>query len=280
MENNVINSHIGKTNQLFSHEIPKLYDRYAVPIFFEGYAEDIANRLAPYNPKVILEIASGTGAVTRALSSKFNSSTKIIATDINEDMRRYASTTKTKGSIEWKLADAMDLPFEDETFDAVVCQFGVMFFIDKIKGFSEVYRVLKKGGVFIFNVWGRLSENEFTYVVDESMKGIFRDNPPDFYSRIPFGYHNLKVINEDLVRSGFNGKIETQNVEKRSIADSPMDVAISLCEGTPLRNEILSRDKSKLDYSKQVASKAIEREFGSGRVDGKMKAYVVIAEKT
>jgi ubiquinone/menaquinone biosynthesis C-methylase UbiE len=271
--------HPPENDRLFSDKIPKIYDIYAVPLYFQEYANDLAERLNSFAPNKILEIAAGTGVVTRTMSSKLNFKTQITATDFNEDMIRYAQSAHPNGKILWRQADATDLPFKDETFDAVVCQFGVMFFPDKIKGFSEVYRVLKDGDVFIFNVWDKLIDNEFTYVVNNSMKDVFPTDPSTFYQRIPFGYYDKEVIIRDLKKSGFKKAPEIITIEKRSAADSPMDVAISLCEGTPLRNEILARDSSKLEYSKEVAAKAIERHFGISKLDGLMKAHVIIAKK-
>ena len=143
-------------DKVFSGSIPKLYDKYLVPLIFEPYATDLVNRLRGKGLARVLEIAAGTGVVTRALASALPESATIVATDLNQAMLDQGAAVGTKRPVEWRQADAMQLPFEDATFDAVVCQFGVMFFPDKPKAFAEARRVLRPGGVFIFNVWDRI----------------------------------------------------------------------------------------------------------------------------
>ncbi len=149
------------SDTVFSGSIPKLYEKYLVPMIFEDYAADLAKRLALRSVTRVLEIAAGTGVVTRNLASVLPESVPIVATDLNQPMLDLASTIDISRPVEWRQADAMQLPFPDGSFDAVVCQFGVMFFPEKSKAFSEARRVLKQGGVFIFNVWDRIEENEF-----------------------------------------------------------------------------------------------------------------------
>src|SRR5688572_14145017 len=153
------------TDDVFTGSVPNLYETYLVPLIFEPYAVDLVNRLASHSLARVLEIAAGTGVVTRTLASVLPESVAIVATDLNQPMLDQASAVGTKRPVEWRRADAMQLPFADGEFDAVVCQFGVMFFPEKAKAVSEVRRVLRSGGVFIFNVWDRLEENEFADTV-------------------------------------------------------------------------------------------------------------------
>src|SRR5882672_1363712 len=139
------------SDKVFAGSIPKLYDTYLVPLIFEPYAADLVNRLAPGSLSRVLEIAAGTGVVTRALASVLPESVSIVATDLNPSMLDQAAALGTRRPVEWRQADAMRLPFRDGAFDAVVCQFGAMFFPEKSKAFSEARRVLSAGGVFIFN---------------------------------------------------------------------------------------------------------------------------------
>src|SRR5712692_8864275 len=153
------------TDKVFAGSIPKAYETYLVPLLFEPYAADLVNRLASRSLTRVLEIAAGTGVVTRALASVLPERASIVATDLNQSMLDQASALGTKRPVEWRQADGMRLPFQDGTFDAVVCQFGVMFFPEKSKAFSEARRVLRSGGVFAFNVWDRIKENEFADAV-------------------------------------------------------------------------------------------------------------------
>ena len=263
----------------FAGSIPQLYDTYLVPLLFEPYATDLANRLNARTPARVLEIAAGTGVATRALATVLPENVSIVATDLNQAMLDRAAAVGTKRVVEWRQADAMQLPFEDETFDAVVCQFGAMFFPDKSKAFSEIRRVLTPGGVFIFSVWDRIKENEFADLVTAALESIFPQDPPRFLARTPHGYHDPEIIERDLLAGEFNGRPQIETVTERSRAASPQIPALAYCEGTPLRNEIESRDASRLAEATDVAAHAIAEQFGETNVDGKIQAHVVIIEK-
>jgi ubiquinone/menaquinone biosynthesis C-methylase UbiE len=266
------------SDKVFAGSIPKLYDTYLVPLIFEPYAADLAKRLARLRPARVLEIAAGTGVVTRQLASALPASSSIVATDLNQAMLDQAAAAGMARPIEWRLADAMQLPFADGTFDAVVCQFGAMFFPDKPKAFAEARRVLRPGGFYLFNVWDRIEENEFADVVTAALASRFPDDPPRFMARTPHGYHDLKAIERDLASGGFKApKLET--LAERSRAASPRDVAIAYCQGTPLRNEIEAREASALDEATELAAEAIAKRFGRGAVDGKIQAHVVVVER-
>jgi SAM-dependent methyltransferase len=266
------------SDKVFTGSIPKLYDTYLVPLIFEPYAGDLADRLSSRSLSRVLEIAAGTGVVTRALASMLHESVSIVATDLNQAMLDHASAVGTKRPVEWRQADAMQLPFGDGTFDAVVCQFGVMFFPEKTKAFSEARRVLKRGGVFLFNVWDRITENEFADTVTTALESFFPEDPPRFLARTPHGYHDQRTIARDLANAGFVASPRIDTVAARSRATSPRVPAIAYCQGTPLRNEIESRDASRLSEATDIAAEAIAKRFGRGGVDGKIQAHIVTVE--
>ena len=264
------------SDKVFAGAIPKLYDAYLVPLIFEPYAADLVNRIAPRSPGRVLEIAAGTGVVTRHLASVLPESVTIVATDLNQSMLDQASTIGTKRPVEWRQADAMQLPFADGTFDAVVCQFGVMFFPDRSSAFSEARRVLRPGGVFAFNVWDRIEENEFADSVTTALAAMFPHDPPRFMARTPHGYHDRLTIERDLAKGAFTASPDISTVAARSRAESPRIPAIAYCQGTPLRNEIEARDPSRLGEATDRAAEAIAQKFGREAVDGKIQAHVVI----
>lgn len=266
------------TDKVFTGSIPKLYDTYLVPLIFEPYAEDLANRLKSRSLSRVLEIAAGTGVVTRVLASVLPESVSIVATDLNQAMLDQASAVGTKRAVEWRQADAMQLPFRDEAFDAIVCQFGVMFFPEKSKTFSEARRVLRPGGVFIFNVWDRIEENEFADTVTTALESLFPEDPPRFLARTPHGYHDYRTIERDLVNGGFAGAPRMDTVAARSRAASSRVAAIAYCQGTPLRNEIEARDAERLGEATDIAEEAIGKRFGRAAVDGKIQAHIVTIE--
>lgn len=266
------------TDKIFSGSIPKLYETFLVPLIFEPYAADLANRLAPRTLSRVLEIAAGTGVVTRALASALPERVSIVATDLNQAMLDQASAVGTGRPVEWRQADAMQLPFADGTFDAVVCQFGVMFFPEKSKAFSEARRVLRPGGTFIFNVWDRIEENEFADTVTTALESLFPKDPPRFMARTPHGYYDRPTIERDLATGGFTKSTRIATVAARSRAESFRVPAIAYCQGTPLRNEIEARGASRLGEATDIAAEAIARRFGRGAVDGKIQAHIVTVE--
>ena len=267
------------TDKVFTGSIPKLYETHLVPLIFEPYAADLANRLAARSVTRILEIAAGTGVVTRSLASILPETTSIVATDLNQPMLDQAAAIGTKRPVEWRQADAMQLPFRDGMFDAVLCQFGVMFFPAKSKAFSEARRVLKSGGVFIFNVWDHIKENEFADTVTAALEPLFPKDPPRFLARTPHGYFDGSIIMRDLANAGFTAAPQISTVAARSRAESPWVPAVAYCQGTPLRNEIEARDASRLGEATDLAAEAIAQRFGRGIVDGKIQAHVVAIER-
>jgi len=267
------------TDKIFAGSIPELYDRYLVPLIFDSYARDLASRIARISPGSVLETAAGTGVLTRANATALPAEARIVATDLNQPMLDRAIRQQPRDrSIEWKQADALALPFDNESFDAVACQFGAMFFPDKVKGYKEARRVLKAGGRFFCSVWDRISENDFADVTTEAMAGLFPQDPPRFLARTPHGYFNEDEIRRDLTAAGFTD-ISIDNVSARSKAPSPREPAIAYCHGTPLRSEIEARDPSGLDRATDVAAQALASRFGDGAVDGQIRALVVTATR-
>lgn len=265
-------------DRAFAGSIPKLYEQYLVPMIFEAYAADLTQRLASRSLNRVLEIAAGTGVVTRAMASALPETVAIVATDLNEAMLSEASARGTKRSVQWRQADAMQLPFDDGTFDAVVCQFGVMFFPDKPGAFAQARRVLAPGGALLFNVWDRIEDNEFAAAVTEALAGVFARDPPRFMARTPHGYHDSKLIGEDLAKGGFSGLPRLETLDYRSRAASARIAAVAFCQGTPLRNEIESRDRAGLASATAACADLLARRFGAGAIDGKIQAHVVTVE--
>jgi SAM-dependent methyltransferase len=266
---------LSSTDKAFVGSIPKVYESHLVPLLFQSYADDLARRVSEREPSRVLEIAAGTGVVTRVLSSALGKRVAIVASDLNQAMIDQAAAVGTEHTVEWRQADAMALPFTDASFDVVVCQFGVMFFPDKAKAFAEARRVLKRGGIFIFNVWDRIAENEFADVITTALEAVFPDDPPRFLPRTPYGYHDRATIESDLGRGGFKKRAKLETLAARSRAASADEPAIAFCQGTPLRMEIEARDPMRLRQATDTAASAIAQRFGRGPVDGKIQAHVV-----
>jgi SAM-dependent methyltransferase len=266
-------------DKLFAGSIPEIYDTLLVPLIFEPYAVDLADRLGEFAPQTVLETATGTGVLTRAMALRLPPSTRITATDLNQPMLdRAAARQPGDARVSWRQADAMALPFAEQTFDAVACQFGVMFFPDKVAGFREARRVLRSGGQLLFNVWDRIAENEFADVVTEALAARFPSDPPRFMARIPHGYGDTDRVRADLGAAGYKS-LAAETVVRTSRANSAHDVAVAYCQGTPLRNEIEARPGAPLMEATDLAAEALRQRFGSGPIEGRIQAHVFRATK-
>jgi SAM-dependent methyltransferase len=262
----------------FAGSIPEIYDRYLVPLIFQTFASDLVTRVESLGSHSLVEIAAGTGAVTREMAARLPDTVEITATDLNQPMLDYAAARGTTRPISWQQADVLGLPFDDDSFDAVVCQFGVMFFPERPRAFAEICRVLRSGGTFLFNVWDGIEANEFAQTVTEAVATLFADLQ-GFLTRIPYGYHDGEVIGADLRAGGFSSRAQFDTVEARSRADSCRVPAIGFCQGTPLRHEIEAHDPARLEEATSVAAAAIAARFGPTDVNGKVRAYVIAVEK-
>ena len=270
--------HESGSDTLFAGSIPLLYDSQVVPLFFEPYAADLAQRVAALAPARLLETAAGTGVVTRALARTLAAGTDIVATDLNPPMLERAAAVGTAQPVHWQPADASRLPFDDASFDVVVCQFGVMFLPDKARAFAEARRVLRRGGTLLFNAWDRIEENEFTHLVTNALAELFPSDPPRFMARTPHGYFDRGLIARDLANGGFSAAPQIETLAARSRAPSAQAAAVAICQGTPLRNEIEARCGSSpagLATATSAGAAAIAARFGNGPVDGKIQAHVV-----
>jgi ubiquinone/menaquinone biosynthesis C-methylase UbiE len=261
----------------FTGSIPEIYDTHLVPLIFEQYAADLAQRTASINPDSVLEIASGSGVVTRAVAPVLRTGVRHVASDLNPPMLdRAAAKQPLSNAIEWLPANALDLPLEDDSFDLVLCQFGCMFFPDRIQSYREARRVLRSGGAFVFNMWDRIEENDFANVVTNALAERYPVDPPRFLPRTPHGHYDTTVYVAELEAAGFTD-IAIEPLDAISTASSPLIPAVAYCHGTPLRSEIDALDLMGLDAATDHAASAITEYFGSGSVSGRIRAFVITA---
>ena len=265
------------TDSAFAGSIPQLYDRFLGPLLFLPYAEEVAKRLAAIEPVHVLETASGTGIVTEAIH-RAAPGAHIVATDLNQAMLDVASGKLPSDRICFQVADAQHLPFEDESFDLVVCQFGVMFFPDKVKANSEARRVLKPGGRYLLVIWDRLDRNTASQIASDAVAALYPNDPPAFLPRTPFGYADRAPIEDDLRAAGFTD-IRFETVERLSQPSDPQSAAIGLVRGSPLSADILARDPNGLDRATVAAARALEELIGPDGFDSRLSAHIVTATK-
>ncbi|PCI87290.1 MAG: SAM-dependent methyltransferase [Hyphomicrobiales bacterium] len=261
----------------FTGSIPEFYDTYLVPLIFEEFADDLATRIMVESPNSILEIAAGSGVVPRALGAKIAADVKYTITDLNQPMLDYAKQKQPKNpNISWQQADVMALPFEDNAFDAVVCQFGFMFFPDKIAAMKEVKRVLKPNGELIFNVWDCIENNVFADLVTQAASQIHPENPPLFLERTPHGFYDNDAMRKTLQDAGFKSII-IQDKVAMSTAPSALHAAKAYCHGTPLRNELEALGEGSLDQVTQAAADWIAKFYGKAEVAAQIQGFVITA---
>ena len=258
----------------FVGSIPEHYDRGLGPIIFANFANHLAQRLAQSEFNSILELAAGTGIVSRIIRDTLQTDCEFVVTDLNEPMLEIAKTKfPDDESIRFKQADATALPFTDNRFDRIVCQFGVMFFPDKNKSFQEAFRVLKPGGRYFFSVWDSWKYNPFAKLTHEAVGEFFPDNPPGFY-KVPFGYRDTNQIESSLKAAGFS-RVSHEVVKFDSKIPSANDFAKGLVFGNPLYDEIVNRNGNPSEICRSVAS-AIGDNLGEIMP---LQAITVYAEK-
>lgn len=259
----------------FTGSIPQFYDRHLGPLLFEPYARDMAQRLDGFEG-ALLEVAAGTGIVTEALDRSLPRPASILATDLNPEMLDHAATKFRSARVEWRQADGQALPFGEAAFDAVVCQFGVMFFPDRAAGYREARRVLRPGGRYIFNVWDELDANPVARITHDTVAALYPDDPPGFLGRTPFGYADKDRIRADLDAAGF-GDVQIETVREHGQAASLHDVAVGYCHGTPLGAEILARDPQGVPGAIEAVHQALRERFGDGPPRSDLQALVIAA---
>jgi len=270
---------VADRNAAFVGDIPKNYDRHLGPMLFHGYADDLAARVAMTDGMRLLETACGTGIVTRRLADRLRGRGSIVATDLNEPMVAHARTQMPTDSshVEWQTADATKLPFPDRSFDAVVCQFGLMFFPDKAAGIREAFRVLKPGGQYLFNVWGAIARNPVQRIAHEVVGTFFPVNPPMVHT-VPFSLHDPEPIRKMLAEAGF-GQVEIAHLTKEGASPSAAEATIALTEGTPILGAIMDRRPEALDEIERATAAAIAAELGDRPVRIPLNAIVFQARR-
>ncbi|WP_018182560.1 class I SAM-dependent methyltransferase [Kaistia granuli] len=262
----------------FVGNIPEHYDQGLGPVIFVDAAVDLARRVESCNPALVLEIAAGTGILTRRLRDILPASVRLTATDLNAPMLERAQLKFRPGEpVEFQTADAMVLPFRDESFDAVVCQFGVMFFPDKDRCNREVFRVLEPGGHYLFNVWGSHDDNPYGRIAHDIVGSFFPDDPPQFYL-VPFSCHDAEPIRASLSAAGFTD-IEVTEVSRQVTIPNAHAFADGLIYGNPAIAEIRARGGVDPDRLVEATTEMLHRKFGPDPGHMPVKSLVFQAQK-
>jgi ubiquinone/menaquinone biosynthesis C-methylase UbiE len=257
----------------FVGPIPALYDRHMGPVLFEPYAKDIAARV-PATAKRVLELAAGTGRVTRHLAAALPPDGELVATDLYEAMLAIAQANVTDARVTWKPADMLALPLPDGSFDAVVCQFGLMFVPDKLRALREMKRVLVPGGTLLLSVWDELGRNPASQRLHQLANALMVDDPPIFMAT-PFSMCDAAALKTLAIDAGFDApRVET--VVKTGVAESAAHLAHGFVRGNPLWNQLVERNLDGDAFEAQVAS-ALASEFGESPCKSPLSAHVLTA---
>ena len=259
----------------FTETIAENYEKYLAPVFFISTSKYLVSCLSG-NPSTILEIAAGTGQVTRNLVTSFPGA-KITASDVNPGMLEVGKKIVRSENITWLIADACDLPFENDIFDAVICQFGIMFFPDKQKAMNDAYRVLKPGGQIVFNTWDSLENNRICKIADDIVNRVFETDPPPFY-KVPFSMYDPGEIESLLVNAGFSN-ISVVNKKIEGYSDSPENAVTAFTQGNPIYLQIMERDPAILPVFKQMLLEELVKELGTGRFTIPLSKFIATANK-
>ena len=266
------------SNAAFVGSIPENYDRYLGRVLFDPYAADLVARLDLPESAAVLELACGTGIVTRRLRDRLGPTARLVVTDLNEAMLDYAARKLgPEATVEWKQADATELPFDDQSFEAVVCQFGMMFFPDKERALRETYRVLKPGGIFLFSVWDKIENNQLPHIAHTIISRFFDDNPPDFYE-VPFSFHDPEAIKSLVSAAGFK-QIQVSLLPVEAVSSSARDTAKGLVHGNPVIAAIKDRDESSVPEIEAAVAAAVADQCGDAPVRARMQALVCASRR-
>jgi SAM-dependent methyltransferase len=267
---------MARTDIVFSGSIPRLYDLHTGGLLFAPYAANVVQRLSDLASGHLLETAAGTGIVTHALAAALPEAVEIVATDLNQPMLDHAAAKPGMERVTFRQADALALPFPDRTFDAIICQFGIMFFPDRVAGMREARRVLKPGGRFLFSVWDRMEDNPIIAVIVAGLARRYPSHPTWFPERVPCGYHDPEAIRADLQSAGFkSASIET--VRLAGHAPDARSPATGMCQGTPMRAEIEALDPGGLERATDAVAVAVAKRFGDGPFEVSLQALVIEA---
>lgn len=252
------------------------YDRDLGPVLFDHYGFDTARRIAEQSPRDVLEIAAGTGIVTRHLRNLLTKDARLIAIDISDSMMDLARTKFLPDEqVTFQNANATSLPFNNEVFDAVVCQFGIMFF-DQEMAFRETYRVLRRGGRYLFRVWDSERYNPFASLSFEVLKQFFPSDTPRFLFD-PVSCHQIDPIKEQLTQIGFDPIVISVQRHEYDILD--VSAFARALVYSPVIFEI--RDHGSVDPEEivEALTEALKREYGSNPMRYPMQAILFETEK-
>jgi len=254
---------------------PEYYDSCLGPIYFDPFGRDLVRRLPKRPPGNVLEVGCGTGLVTRRLRQHLDPTLGLVATDLSKAMLDYARGKLGEyDGIEWREADALNLPFEDGVFGAVVCGFGVMFMPDRQAMLNEARRVLVDGGILLFNVWDCIEENPHAAANAQVVEALFPGDA-EMRFRLPYDMHDFGLLRRLLAGARFRDtNIETKRITIEGV--DPGTIATGQIRGTP-RSTLIEKRGVPLDLVIEKVTAALARTGGTP-YSGYAQAVIVEAK--
>jgi ubiquinone/menaquinone biosynthesis C-methylase UbiE len=262
----------------FGGSVAEYYDRFLGPLLFEPFAADLAGRINGEDLRAVLEVAAGTGRLTRHLSSRLSASAQLVATDINEAMLETAKERVKGTKISWRVADAAHLPFDEASFNLVVCQFGVSFFSDRPSAFREIYRVLRPGGIFLFNTWQSMENNPRMLPMKKAFREVLGAAADEFLKRTPYGFYDQSLIRQLMMDAAFKD-VTIEVVARNERYENLDEFFRGFIYGSPLGGFLQKQDEEIRQKFKKIIREEMEEQSSVYGNNIPMQALVCCGRK-
>ncbi|MFL6483724.1 MAG: class I SAM-dependent methyltransferase [Nitrososphaera sp.] len=259
----------GTDNEGRDNTPSEIYEQHLVPAMFEPFARDLIKLCNIKRYERILDVACGTGIVSRLAIDYVNASVgKVVGIDINPIMLNMARRCSIGRNIEWKEGSALSLPFPDGSFDLVICQQGLQFMPDRNKAVREMNRVLISGsnredkhssyGRLVLSVWTSIKDSPGFSILQRLLLDTI-SNEAATILQLPHSLSDIKELVSLVRAAGFN-KILSKEITKTISFPSVEEFVIGYTNGSMLasyfndnenvddisKNELLNRASSEL----------------------------------
>lgn len=259
--------------------VAKTYDTVLVPALFKPWTLQLIDEFQPWSGKKVLDLACGTGVVTKELASCVGSNGRVYALDISSQMLDLAKSNCLEWShnVEFIVGSADQLEYPDNFLDTIVCQQGFQFFPDKKSAANEIYRVLKPAGEAIISTWCPVSECEYFGAIYETLLSMNQHETAQLI-RVPFDFMSPDALREAFMDSG-NANIQIKKQERKLFVGKNIDTAIEFAYATPIGPKLKAFSIDNKNEFKEILSKKIRILLKSDGSMGRMVSNVLILKK-
>lgn len=255
-----------------NRDAASVYEEFFVPALFAEWAPKVAGALEPIAPGIVLDVACGTGVLGRELARRLGPA-RVCGVDCNEGM--LAVARRMAPNVDWRLARAEALPFESGRCAAIGSQFGLMFFEDRARALSEMWRVLGPRGKLAVAVWGALHDTPGYDAMVELLSSLFGEEIADEL-RAPFCLGDPSTVGELFERAGIAEPAIETGVGTARFPSIEAWVSTDV-RGWTLADRI---DDQEFELLKREASRVLARfALEDGSVEFPSPAHIVFAQK-